>query len=274
MPFAPKIRKDILAALEHQIIPALQTQQVLQLFAGPPFDFSDVEHWAIRQELLPDNDKGPLQVIRQWRDEQLVASRGNNISFLYEGNMHKKVGVCAAVGKAMETQDETAPPGISVLRLSAPSAVLHSEFVAREDGAACVVQNNDVSKTLSITFDRDGISIFHSSRNYEYRTSSHHLSIQDSVLTQLGQIYSLELQQKVSLSGAQAVLLAMMFRLEYHLVHTRPGISNSCWLDPINEFEKTLSPTELKHQALCRDVIDYVQNHLHQPLSIELISKR
>jgi len=63
MPFALKIRKQILATLDQHIIPVLQNQPVTQLIAGPPFDFSAVEHWATRKVLLPNQKSNPLNVV-------------------------------------------------------------------------------------------------------------------------------------------------------------------------------------------------------------------
>jgi two-component system response regulator YesN len=63
-----------------------------------------------------------------------------------------------------------------------------------------------------------------------------------------------------------------MYRLQYNLQHNKPGISNSCWVDPKSEFGKAFSPIEQKHQALCADVIDYVQNHVHLQLSLQMIA--
>lgn len=286
MPFAPKIRKDVLHALEHSIIPVLQAQSIGQVFVGYPFDFSHLKHWVLQEELLPDNAKGPLQVIRRWPEQQLVASRSVSLSFLYEGSQHVKVGVLASMVKGREKPDfatnfrgetvEDAPAlaGVYAVVCSAPTAVLSSPFVPHEDGSPCDLLLQDVSKTMSIIFDRDEVLIFHSSRNRGQFTSSHHLCIQDRQLFELGQIYHQELQEQVSLEGAQGILLAIALRLRYHLIHSKPGISNSCWLDPVVEFEKALSQTELRHQALCQDVIDYIQNHLHEPLSIELIARR
>ena len=79
MPSAPKIRKELLHILESSILPTLrQQQEILQVLAAPPFDFSQVQPQAVREEFLPDNDEGPLQVLRSWPEENMVAMRGTN----------------------------------------------------------------------------------------------------------------------------------------------------------------------------------------------------
>lgn len=272
MPYAPKIRKDILRALETHIIPALRAQEVLLLLAAPPFDFSATKHSTIRKTLLPDNDKGPLHVLRKWPKQKLVATRGYNISFLYEGIMHKKVGVLESHGKLMRKQKQKPPPGIQIVESIAPTCTLYADFTAREDGEQYPDALADHSRTMSIMFDRNEISIFHSSRDAEKRTSSHHLQIDDDFIPQLGAMYQEELRRNSNQPIAQALLLVIMYRLQYNLQYRKPGISNSCWLDPKHEFDKPLSPIELKNQALCADVIDYAQNNVHLQLSLKRIA--
>lgn len=122
--------------------------------------------------------------------------------------------------------------------------------------------------------DSEGFSIFHSSRDQGELISSHHLILEDPLLMQLGYIYCQELQQRISLEGAQSVLLTLALRLHHNLLNTKPVVSNSCWLTPIDKSEKPLTLTEIRHHQLCQDVVDYVQNHIHEPLTIESIAKR
>lgn len=274
MPFAPKIRKDILQALETKIIPALQSQEVLLLLAAPPFDFSAVKHWTIRKELLPDNDKGPLQILREWSEYKLVAKQGFGFSFLYEGRIHAKVGALESHGNLMQRQKLKPPPGIQIVELVAPACTLRADFTAHENGELYKESMNDFSRTMSLMFSRNEIAIFHSSRDAGQHASSHHLQIDDETISQLGEMYLEQLRLNSNQAFAQTLLLALMYRLQYYLESKKPGISNSCWIDPKNELVKPRSPLETKHHALCADVIDYVQNHVHHPLSLKMIAEQ
>jgi AraC-like DNA-binding protein len=272
MPFAPKIRKDILKALEESILPTLQSQSVRSLLMEPPFDFSGIECRTLWKDPLPDNDKGPLQVIRQWPEHQLVASRGFNISFLYDGFMHKRVGVLESHAKAMREKGLTPPPGIQIVKLLAPIASTAASFTAREDGSICPEAADDQKRTISICFDGSQAYTFQSIRNSKMRVASHHLQLKDQTILHLGSAYLEELRINHNQQYAQTLLLGIMFRLRYLLLHTKPAIGNSCWIDPVTKLKNPLTDTQIKHQALCDEVIDYIQNNLTNPLTLKSIA--
>jgi len=272
MPFAPKIRKGILKALEESILPILQSQSVRSLLMEPPFDFSGIECRILREAPLPDNDKGPLQVIRQWPEYQLVASRGFQISFLYEGFMHKRIGILESHAKAMREKGLTPPPGIQIVKLIAPIASTAASFTAREDGSVCPEAIKDHKRTISICFDRGQAYTFQSIRNPETRVSSHHLQLKDQTFLHLGNAYLEELRINHNPQYAQTLLLSIMFRLRYLLLHTEPMIGNSCWVDPVAQLKNPLTDTQIRHQALSDDVIDYIQNNLQNALTLKSIA--
>lgn len=266
MPFAPKIRKEILKALDESIIPALKSREVAQFLAAPPFDFSKATHWAIHQELLPDKDKGPLQIIRKWPEHQLVAARGLFLSFLYEGEMHEKVGILE--GHRATLQNQEVLPGIQIIKLSAPSSIVFADFAPRGDGVAYPEMLTDRSRAIRISFDKKELTTSYSYRGEGQRESSHHLQIYDDLLMQLGSIYLEEMRQNSNPALGQTLLLAIMYRLQHNLRYKRPEISNSCWVGLPVQTRKPATKTELRHQELCEEVIDYIQNNLHRPLSV------
>ncbi len=272
MPSAPKIRKEILSILENSILPALRQEKVLQVLAAPPFNLSQVDPQVIREEFLSDNDEGPLQVLRHWPEEGLVAARGINFSFCYAGEMHKKIGVTQKVGEELLRQGQLRPAGITLIKLPSPSIIVASPYTAREAHTNQSPLDQDTASTLTINCEREDIYVYHSDRSPLLSTGSHLLSIQDSILHQLLKLYYEALTQQTDAAGTQAILHAAYMRLHYQLDQHRPVVSNSSWLDPMQEMEIKLTDTQSKHQALCRDVIDYIHNHLHTPLSIESLA--
>lgn len=72
MPFAPKIRKQLLTVLSEHVIPQLQNSSVLQFLFEPPFDFRGLPHWTTRQSLLPQNRQNPLDVFQEWRGTNIT----------------------------------------------------------------------------------------------------------------------------------------------------------------------------------------------------------
>ncbi len=273
MPSAPKIRKEILHILENYILPALRRGEIVHVLAAPPFDFSRVQLCVIQQDLLPDNDDGPLQVMRSWPGEELVANRGKNFSFCYAGEMHKKIGITQQVGEEMARQKLPKPAGITLVKVPSPSIVVSSPFTAREANANQTYFNQDTAKTCSVILERNEIHVYHSSRNPQRQIGSHHLTIQDPILNQLWGLYYEALCQQSDPIGTQSILLAAYLRLYYRLGQSQPPISNSCWLNPATDLQFQSTSTESKHQALCREVIDYIHIHLNTPLSIEILAQ-
>lgn len=272
MPYAPKICKDILKALDENIIPALRSQEVLSLLAAPPFDFSAVKHWTIRKKLLPDNDKGPLQILRKWPKQNMAATRGLYLSFLYEGTMHQKVGALASHGKLMKRKKLIPPPGIQIVEATAPSCTVYSDFTARQDGYPYPESKGDYSRKVKIMLLQNTIHISHSIKNAEQTTPSHHLLIVDQSISQLGTMYLNQLKLNKNSAFAQTLLLAIMYQFQYNLQCKRPRIGNSAWINIKEALSKPRSEIELKHQDLCTNVIDYVQNHIHLKLSLKMIA--
>ncbi len=272
MPHAPKIRKDILHVLDEYVIPALTGGPVLQVLAEPPFRFSVAPHWVLRKKLLPDNDHGPLQVLRSWPQEQLVSSRGLTFGFLYQGSSHSKVGMTQSQSKQLPARHKIEPAGITIIKATAPAIVLYGNHVPREDGKNCSEQANDTMQSLCFRVIDNQVATFLVDKAPGFHTSTHHLQFDDQSLIQLATIYVQELRQADELHEAQPLLLAFMYRARRLLSSQKPLIGNSCWLDPSNFNGKISGSIQRKHLTLCEDVRDHIQNNLHHPLTLQGIA--
>ena len=272
MPSAPKIRKEILHILESSILPALRQREVLQILAGPPFDFSALQTRVLRKEFLPDNDEGPLQVLRYWPEDCLVANRVPNFSFCYTGTMHKKIGISHRIGNEIVRQGLPHPGGLLLLKLPSPSMLISPPFTPREDNPGQPLLDQDVSKTCSVNIEQDEVKVFHSTRDHAEWTSSHHLVIKDPMLSQLWNFYYDAICRQTDIASTQAILLAAFIRLHHQLSHTRPQISHSCWLEPATGLQYHSPRSETKHEILCRELIDYIHHNLHLPLSVKMLA--
>jgi AraC-like DNA-binding protein len=273
MPSAPKIRKEILHILESSILPALRQREVLQILAGPPFDFSALQTRVLRKEFLPDNDEGPLQVLRHWPEENLVAARMPNFSFCYAGAMHKKIGIIERMGNEIVRQGLPHPGGLLLLKVPSPSMLVSIPFIAREDNPNQPFLDEDISNTCSVNIENGEVKIFHSSRKHGIWTSSHHLVIEDPLLYRLWAFYYDAVCQHADPASTQTLLMAAFVRLHYQLSHTRPQISHSSWLQPSTSLQYHLPRSETKQEILCRELIDYVHHNLHLPLSMKMLAE-
>src|SRR5690606_5077407 len=110
-------------------------------------DFSPFQSRVLREDLLPHNDEGPLQVLRNWPDEALVANRIPNFSFCYDGQMHKKIGVTEKMGTEVVRLGLPKPAGLYLLKISSPSILISSPFIPREENPDQPLLDQDVSKT-------------------------------------------------------------------------------------------------------------------------------
>lgn len=272
MPHAPKIRKDVLHALDEYVIPALSNGPVLQVLAEPPFRFSAAPHWVLRKRLLPDNDHGPLQMVRSWPREQLVSSRGLTFGFVYQGESHAKIGMTQSMAKQIPGGSNTESAGITIIKATAPAIALYGNHVPREAGKDCPEQANDSSQSLCFRIIDNQIAAFLVHKTPDLHTSTHHLQLEDSALTQLATIYLQELRQADAIEEAQPLLLAFMYRARRTVASQKPLIGNSCWLDPSEYAGKMPGALQRKHLLLCEEVRDHIQNNLHTPLSLQGIA--
>lgn len=272
MPHAPKIRKDILHVLDEYVIPALGSGPILQVLAEPPFRFSVAPHWVLRKGLLPDNDHGPLQMVRSWPRERLVSSRGLTFGFLYWGQSHAKIGMTQSQAKQVPFDSGIVPAGITIIKSTAPAVVLYGNHVPREAGKDCPEQANDSSQSLCFRIIDNQVAAFLVHKTPDLHTSTHHLQLEDPQLIQLASIYAQELRQADELHEAQPLLLAFMYRARRTIARQKPLIGNSCWLDPSDYAGKMSGRIQRKHLLLCEEVRDHIQNNLHTPLSLQGIA--
>jgi len=271
MPFAPKIRKDILSALDDYIIPALQSQKVLQLLAEPPFDFSGIKSRVKREKPLPDKPHAPLQVVRNWWKDNMVSNSNASFGFVYRGVGYEQIGVTTSMVNAVKAKGMAPPPGITVLQLVAPAIICYPPFTPHAKGLtdAWMLQNglSEDIHVLAFSLTDDRLRPFISVRTPGFREASHSLQIDDPLMAQIANVYLDELRQSSNQKNAQAQLLILMCRLRRYLQHHQAVISNSCWVKL--ETQLAADPAiPSKHARLCLDVQNYIQHHLSRPLSL------
>lgn len=134
MPFAPRIRKDILKALDDYIIPALQSQEILQVQAEPPFDFSSTSHWMEQKAFLPDQPHAHLQKLRRWETQRMISVNYPTFGFAYDGIGYERIGITASTAESMKASQHQIPAGITVVRLPAPGIICYPESCPHSAG--------------------------------------------------------------------------------------------------------------------------------------------
>src|SRR5690606_18204986 len=98
--------------------------------------------------------------------------------------------------------------------------------------------------------------------------ATHHLHVVHHPVLDLVYYY-VDLLQSRQLKGAQLTMLTAMRHLKEYLAAHSVNISNSAW-PTIGDQAITISAdASQKNIQLCHNIIDYIQRHLHTPLTLE-----
>lgn len=277
MAFAPQIRKYILQALDQSIIPALQNQPVTQILAGPPFNFSSVEHWTLRKKYLAHKNPEPAQVVWAWKSENLVTSRMPYIGFVYEGVADEKVGITTKVAKTLDASvaGNSAPRGITALRMPAPMAICFPPGIPRRDGIKPFCEKDHPgfapSRIIWLHVLPNELLVHYCESGLDKIYASHSLQIKDGLLAQLAHTYVDELNYvgREGTDVSQCLLLALMKRLRRHLATQIVPVSNTEW-----PSQNLISNEEAqsKSEELCLRGIEYIVMHLQDTITWELMA--
>jgi len=273
MPFAPKIRKDALHVLDYQIIPALKTQEILQVLAEPPFDFRKAQHVILRKRFLADKECAPLQT-EQGRREFLMAVNTPTLMFAYDGVCYERIGITKQQAQKMNPAQRAQRGGVNILRLPAPAVLCHPPFMLRSAGVPRPESLAEAGRSLFYRLMKDRVTIALNVRGPQEESVTHSLEINDPHLVQMGQLYIEELRVKNNHDGAQAQLLTFMLRLRRYLLRHHPSISNSSWVVPPDSISSATKVLSAQNLELCRDVMDYIITHLHAPLTLNSLARQ
>ncbi len=264
MPFAPKIRKQLLTVLSDFVIPQLQSESLIQVLFEPPFDFRGLPHWVTREPLLPQNQQNPLDVFQDWSGTNVTARRFSELSFSYRGISEERVGVTQAMAQALKKEDAALPGGITTLNLPAPAAfyvpplVPHGGHHLQPEFGMLVAHFSETEFYL---------------RNLDTALGeTHFMSIAQPHFHELEQNY-VQLLRNRAYDAAQRHLLSFMMQLRDYLATHKTSVGNSAWLTHDLELANRLMQLTPRDARLCNKVMDYVQFHIHEPITLETLAQ-
>jgi len=272
MPFVPHIRKDILKALDENIIPALWKQQVPLGYVSPPLLFpASIKTHLLTANLPRSAAKSPGFPIKTiWPKAKLHATVHPYLSFIYEGTAREHTLLSVAQSKQYNLSK-----GIYSIEWQAPGALLFPPGMPRNTGSNKYFRDDSpfqhpTVKILQIAF-RDTILVHLRNESATEVESSHSLQINDAVLLTLGNVFQKELQHTLTIGQdtAQAALLTLMLRLRDHLSSHQPSLANTAYPHVI----KSASPNE-HTQEICQLTVHYIQAHLRENLSLPSIARK
>ena len=270
MPFAPRIQKEILKALDESIIPALWKQQVPLGYVAPPLLFPPGIRCDLVSPRLPRRDTKPpsFPIQASWTKAKLHSTAHPYLSFIYEGAASEHTLITAAQSSQYKIDG-----GIYAMQWQAPGVLLFPAGVPRNTGSYRFFPEDSDSpfpklKILQLAF-RDKILMHTHTELVAEVEASHSLQIKDASLLTLVSLFQEELQNAPAIHQeiAQAMLLTIMLRLRHQLASQPLSLANTAYPQSID------SVLPGKHaEDSCQRTIHFIQTHLHESLSLPMIA--
>ena len=265
MPFAPKIRRDILQALEQNILPALKSSLVPQVLVNDSYDLSPAEYWPIDQEYLPAQSPDPLQVSWNWKKEHMAASRFPYLMFVYEGIADHKIGITTEISRDKERKSGVVLPGAFLLRLPSP-CMLYSVPELPRNSTPPISEINVDYKCLCLFIMNQDVRVHLSGTTNLGSFVSHSLQIYAPSLVLMAELYKNELEAEQR-EVAQAQLFVLMSHLYARLKTTAAPLGNSAWpMLPDHHLSPEQTPST-REQEICQKAIDHIETRLNGNLN-------
>lgn len=274
MPFAPRIRKDILHVLDHFIIPALEAQATTLLLAAPPFDFSGVEHAVIQKQPLADKPFAPLQVDEAWPEAMVMSTNSTTFVFSYEGTCYERIGLTQSVAQSLDENARREANGLTVLELNAPTLLCYPAYTLRSLGVPRPESAKADGRALGWRLSKNKLLFYLNRRGPIEEMTTHPLEIENNLLVQINELAVKLMHTPGHHRIAQQQYLVLMHYLRDHLQSHKPNIPNTSWVRPESYLPVSTAELSPKNQELCYQVIEYIITNLHTPLSLQNIAAR
>lgn len=270
MPSAPQIRKLILLKLDQFILPALQTQAIIQILAEPPFDFSPAPHWTLQEKPLQRRESSPLDMMVRWPESFVLSTKFDYLGFIYGGASEERAGITADLARQLKIK----APGVTSYRLIAPAVFYAPSGIPRHDGQHPFDESERRSygplRIMSFEFTPN--EMFLHMFEEESDVTQHSLHIPDPDYQRIIHDYANELRAGRQ-APAQLKLIEFMNRLRHYLRSHRTNVGNSCWLN-FSEEAISIDPSAgAKDIQLCYKVIEYIYLHLHTALTLTVLAQ-
>jgi len=271
MPSARHVAKDILEALDNQIIPSLQQQKVPMGCVTLPFDFPLEINERLVSKSVPrvsSVDIGfPLQ--QTWPRARLLSTFHPYLGIIYQGAEDEHTVVTASQATKHHVEK-----GVYAIRWNAPSVLLFPPGTARNDGRNAAWDSTETKpsniKILWFDFLPPEILVhIHTETSGYPIVASHSLQIHNAALTALLGIIVEQSAKGLARdeSTFQTVWLAAMLRLKCILETTPVQIANTA-----RPFTNLLDRETAVNDAWQQAMI-FIQMHLHESLTLRTIAQ-
>ena len=271
MPSARRVAKDILEALDTQIVPALRQQFIPIGCVALPFDFPSEINTRLVSKTVPrvsTADIGfPLQ--QTWPKVRLLSTFHPYFGIIYQGAADEHTVVTAS-----QATKHHLSKGVYAIRWNAPTALLFPPGTARNDGTNVFWESAEskppVIKILWFDFLAPEILVhIHTEISGHPIIASHSLQIHNAALTALLGILVEQSAKGLARdkSTFQTILLAAMLRLKHFLETAPVQIANTA-----RPFTHPPGKEAAVNDAWQQAMI-FIQMHLHEPLTLRTIAQ-
>lgn len=276
MPTPGPIRKEILSALENNLLPALRRQEVPIGYITPALRFPAGITTRLLTHVVPRHETKnvdyPLHT--RWPRANLHSSHLPYFGLIYKGALDARTLITGKQAIARQSVK-----GIHAIRLHAPAMLIYPPHAARDGGDIDFWQDPTVKPSemgsLWGSFHpelREVLIHTHIRNARGERHISHSLQLCDPSIAALCTLLLQEMPK--SLEGKQeysrAVLLALMEGI-YKILGSSPGKIANTSRSPIPHSKTNV--TETHSQETCRNSAIYIQMHLHEPITLSQIAQ-
>lgn len=270
MPFAPSIRKEILTALDKEIIPALWKQRVALGYVAPPLEFPDgIEAKLVSSKVPPRDNEFPSFLNNgYWPEAKLHSTFHAYLSCIYEGEAVERTLITKEQAVKYQTEQ-----GIYSLQAASPSVLYFPAETPRNTGDRSFLEEDHLSQSTRVKIIQiallDPVLVHTHVKTATRYEASHSLQITDPALLLLAALLEEEMHDTTKLhpSTAQAALLTFMLRLRQGLVASPVRLANTSFPPTVNV------PSSTKREDMIYDkAIYFIQTHLHEKLSVSRIA--
>jgi len=270
MPFVPRVRKQIIQALDQHIIPVLKRQSPREVLVQPPFTFEHIEHWPRNEPFLKDKKIDPLQLVWHWRKRGMTAAQRPYMGFVYQGIAEHTIGITQQMAKQCRALGHPLKTGGIVVQLAAPSVIFIPPATPGNDGRQPL--GPQMSRALWIAALPNSVNIHVTHSVADHIDCSHSLRLDDASLRQMMDIYQEELRNMIpETEGASLSLLyGMMCRIRRLMNDPKVGLSNTSWA--LMPKYNAAQQENHRHHQLCQQAMAYIESHLHDNLTWKRIA--
>ena len=277
MPSPLQIRKNLLQAVEENILPSLLARQTPQfIVAELPIHLpEEIAVTHLPMPLFANGQTDPVSVIQKWPEANFNSFYRFYVGFLFEGQADLRFGTTTGMARNAKVRNQWTRNGCHILHLHAPSFLMippgvpYPESGGHWHDAQTPPPN---SKIFWMHLLPDGALCHLCCTQNGVHQTEHPLLIKDAALVAVISLLVDELRRRES--GHEEIagdyLLLILRCLQRRLLLDAPVIGNTAWLPAPEMKNGELPPAAAR---IIREADAFVQMHLQESISLPELAR-